>query len=242
MGIRFACHVCERRLNIKKELAGKRGICPVCAARIRIPLADTDKSTPVDEKPLPAAATQSAAASSPNTSEAQQPVSSPAETPPEPSAMPDGESDSLDFLTEEGEATWYVRPPSGGQYGPATSEVLKQWIEEGRVAATALLWREGWPQWRDASEALPEYAGKLPESRNGSPNFGQTSRAVVDPVETPPQPGSASSSQLRGDSKLGSIRGSRSNRRIKLIAVLVAIVLALALTFVVLSMLGLLVD
>jgi hypothetical protein len=168
MGIRFACHVCQRRLNIKRELAGRRGICPVCAARIRIPLSDAEWSTPVDE-------TQSGRASHPRRVRASgdvAPMESGENRSPDQRASAGVATDSewasdrgdTDFAAGASQATWYVRPPSGGQYGPATTELLRQWIEEGRVSATALLWREGWPQWRDAREALPEYADRLPDS------------------------------------------------------------------------------
>ena len=48
MGIRFACHVCGKQLNIKRDLAGKRGVCPKCQSRFRIPLENTVQSTPVE--------------------------------------------------------------------------------------------------------------------------------------------------------------------------------------------------
>ncbi|XZE46836.1 GYF domain-containing protein [Pirellulaceae bacterium SH467] len=53
-------------------------------------------------------------------------------------------------------ARWYVRPPSGGEYGPASEELLTVWIEEKRVTADSLLWREGQPQWLTAEQLLPE--------------------------------------------------------------------------------------
>jgi hypothetical protein len=150
MGVRFACHVCNKRLNIKRELAGKRGVCPACSAKFRIPMEDTEHSTPVEAV-------------------RRQAVESPAMTDrsadnPAPREWIDEQADTSSPEEKTGEDTWYVRPPSGGQYGPASSEMLKQWVAEGRVAATALLWRDGWPQWRDASQVLPELAGQLPEN------------------------------------------------------------------------------
>ncbi len=50
---------------------------------------------------------------------------------------------------------WYVRPASGGQYGPAAPDVLRAWIAEGRVGPDALVWREGWREWQAAGEVLP---------------------------------------------------------------------------------------
>ncbi len=37
MGIRFTCPDCTKRLNVKAFLAGKRGICPHCGAKVEIP-------------------------------------------------------------------------------------------------------------------------------------------------------------------------------------------------------------
>jgi hypothetical protein len=50
---------------------------------------------------------------------------------------------------------WYVRPPSGGQYGPAHGDVLRKWISEGRVSADSMVWREGWNGWRGGGEVFP---------------------------------------------------------------------------------------
>lgn len=40
MGIRFSCPACGRSLNVKAELAGKRGRCPHCQGKIVIPSDD----------------------------------------------------------------------------------------------------------------------------------------------------------------------------------------------------------
>lgn len=40
MGIRFQCPGCQRSLNVKTYLAGKRGICPKCSERFTIPESD----------------------------------------------------------------------------------------------------------------------------------------------------------------------------------------------------------
>jgi hypothetical protein len=57
------------------------------------------------------------------------------------------------------DSRWYVRPPSGGQYGPATTQMLMDWIAEKRVTADALLWREGLDSWLSARELVPESFG-----------------------------------------------------------------------------------
>lgn len=52
------------------------------------------------------------------------------------------------------DATWYVRPPSGGQFGPVATDVFDQWVAEGRVSADSWVWRSGWPDWKSGREAL----------------------------------------------------------------------------------------
>ena len=37
MGIKFRCRECDKKLHVKTFLAGKRGVCPRCGAKIRIP-------------------------------------------------------------------------------------------------------------------------------------------------------------------------------------------------------------
>jgi hypothetical protein len=67
----------------------------------------------------------------------------------------------VDPIDEAPHAVWYVRPPSGGQFGPATADVMRSWITEGRVTADSLVWREGWPEWKPAGPLFP----RLPEAR-----------------------------------------------------------------------------
>ena len=51
MGIRFQCQHCQRPLNLKSDLAGRKGICPHCNGRFRIPLKSTSNS-PSDDSQL----------------------------------------------------------------------------------------------------------------------------------------------------------------------------------------------
>jgi hypothetical protein len=229
MGIRFACHVCEQKLNIKSDLAGRRGICPSCSGRFRIPLQDAERSAPIEEDP-----TEQESSSKEIDTDVQQ-FQSPPEAVPESSTPPPNlngpASEPTTILDHDDEGTWYVRPPSGGQYGPATTELLKQWIGEGRVAATSLLWREGWPQWRDASESLPELVAKLPD--NNTATTPQLPSTVNPPAIAESKVSQASSatktSKLAGNADVGTNRRKRSNQRIYTIgflSVLVALLIA----------------
>jgi len=73
--------------------------------------------------------------------------------------MTGGDAAGSDPLAEAPNAVWYIRPPSGGQFGPASRDVMKAWIAEGRVAPDALVWREGWRDWREAGAVFPHLGG-----------------------------------------------------------------------------------
>lgn len=64
----------------------------------------------------------------------------------------------------EPDVVWYVRPPAGGQYGPAAPEVVRTWLAEGRITPDSFVWREGWRDWKEARDVFPEMLLKaLPE-------------------------------------------------------------------------------
>lgn len=85
----------------------------------------------------------------------------------EPVAMPASLLPLLD-------ARWFVRPPGGNQYGPATTQMLLDWIAEKRVTADALLWRDGLDTWFSARELIPEPFG------------GESNASTKSPQDIPP--------------------------------------------------------
>jgi hypothetical protein len=272
MGVRFACHVCNKQLNIKRELAGRRGVCPQCQSRIRIPMEDTAQSSPVDDVRIiqsnaansaGRAASQEAEGSTGNgggaavMAESQRVSKTAVSTPAAPATRvsngapvvtdhhvtdrhagqtldvqnPSGQAGNVQqvaagsILDEEPDATWYVRPPSGGQYGPASTVELQEWITQGRVAASALLWRDGWPQWRDASDALPEMSASLPGVTGaGGPEMTSTVTPGIQlKAGGKETAGAHSAVPLSGSTGIGAERRSRTMRRISMISILVAI-------------------
>jgi hypothetical protein len=56
---------------------------------------------------------------------------------------------------------WYVRPASGGQLGPAPSDILRHWLAKGRVKADSFVWRDGWSDWQLAGNVFPQFASSL---------------------------------------------------------------------------------
>ncbi len=116
---------------------------------------------------------------------------------------------------DDAEALWYVRPPAGGQYGPASGEVMRSWIEEHRITPSTLVWRQGWSQWRSAHEALPGLIPlPTPERTEAQPAAAPTASeapAVTEPVI------------LFGQAGIGQERSVRSQRRRTMIILLASL-------------------
>ncbi len=181
MGIRFLCPN-GHKLNVKAFLAGKKAVCPKCGEKVLVPeqseLGTAGKRTspqaryPQAAIPQPIAVTASAPGGAvtaapvyerplsvqPNL-QPMQPAFAPQPTLSLPSAPP--ACAAVDPITEAPTAVWYVRPPSGGQFGPASGDIMRGWLAEGRVTADSLVWRAGWPDWRSAASTFPQLFGGM---------------------------------------------------------------------------------
>ncbi len=82
-------------------------------------------------------------------------TSQPTNAPPPPQAQ----NAQPQAIVEAPGANWYVRPPAGGQYGPAPADIFCEWLTENRVTRDSLVWRDGWPQWLVAGDVFPDYFG-----------------------------------------------------------------------------------
>jgi hypothetical protein len=51
---------------------------------------------------------------------------------------------------------WYVHLPTGQRWGPANTDNISQWMQQGHIPATALIWRDGWLEWKLAADAFSE--------------------------------------------------------------------------------------
>lgn len=163
MGIKFHCPN-GHKLNVKSFLAGKRGVCPKCGSKFRIPAASGPAADveEFDEADIAheAAATGNGSgvvveAASVRQLVAPSGVSSAANE--SAGAAVDAATGTVDDpIAEQPTAIWYVRPPTGGQYGPARGDVMRQWLTEGRVSSDSLVWREGWTDWQTAGKLFPQ--------------------------------------------------------------------------------------
>jgi len=154
MGIRFQCPN-GHHLHVKSFLAGKRAICPDCGIKVLIPNSLEDKVPEEPADPVVHIAThgsQKTLANSESTATLPQKTTATVEATGAP--PPIGPTSHQGPNPASSEAVWYVRSPAGDQYGPAPGEVFRKWLDEGRVTADCLVWREDWEEWRSASDLV----------------------------------------------------------------------------------------
>jgi hypothetical protein len=184
MGIKFLCPN-GHKLNVKSFLSGQRAICPKCGARLLVPTpeeaaaarAASGLMTAVSAGPLPAGGDTDVDLASPGTlsgSDSTTPTDSSAAPP-----APVRRASAVDAIAEAPEAVWYVRPATGGQFGPAAAEVMRGWLNEGRVGASSLVWRAGWPEWRAAAAVFPQLGGLAVPT----PNIQGATTASIPPIQ-----------------------------------------------------------
>ena len=195
MGIRFYCPN-GHKLNVKDFQAGKRGICPYCEVRFRIP---RESQIPRRNKhrQVPALGPAIEHAANPFTGGAQNPSSKLATE-----VVSSAGNGATEKAPNPG-ASWYVRPPSGGQFGPAEGSVFLNWIDEGRVSCDTLVWREGWQEWQSAGAVFPGL-GAAAKKTVANPN---------EPPDPPTSVHSADSETERSGANGSASDGRPSSRR-----------------------------
>jgi hypothetical protein len=162
MGIRFHCPN-GHKLNVKSELAGKRAICPDCGAKLVVPVAGAAAS----ESSIHHGAAAGRAHAADGAGESRV-IAAPApsvvlRSPVSPAVQ---SSEATPRPATSGKArsavVWYIRPASGGQFGPIDDNELCAWIADGRVVADTYVWRVGWPDWMKAGDAPDDLPASLP--------------------------------------------------------------------------------
>ena len=225
MGLKFLCHLCQQPIHIKDSFAGKRGKCPHCGSSIRIPADGESHSLPITAKSTSTLSETSAASSAAAALPAAEVAAKPASFELQPTAA-NADSATINsnaianankmpqVIAEALNAAWYVRPPSGGQYGPAVGAVFWDWLNEKRVGENSLVWREGWAAWQPAKEAFPEFFKSAPVPPKVAPL--PLAATVPNPVRSSdgaPSPKSGSNSALPLDPTMETRRTVQVRRR-----------------------------
>ena len=111
--------------------------------------------------------------------------------------------------------------------------MFREWITEGRVAATALVWRDGWAEWREAIEVLPELSGRS-ESARGGPElnlvFGDSGAARPQnsaPIDNYSGGAATTTTEVHGNRQIGAIKRKRFLQRAVTITVLSLVAIGL---------------
>lgn len=189
MGIRCYCPN-GHKLNVKSEQAGLVGICPKCGARFQIPLESTRVSHSHQDENAPLVQGSAQAAPFPNSPESpNQPSSSETEITPfpqdagaAPSPAP-ADTPAAPELSDDGTETWYIQGGDGREYGPVSFSVIQSWIAEHRVAAATLVWKKGWPDWKEARQVFSEFSAAPPPPPAADSRPGQTNRPAVPQID-----------------------------------------------------------
>jgi hypothetical protein len=163
------------RVKVKDALAGKKGICPTCGARFRIPLASVEPPAPAaaggEAAPLPLAAIVSLEAATAERLPRAVPLGSAAaavhddffdaDHDEQPAAERPAPIPTLHpLIAERPDLVWCHAEPGGTASEPLGAEAMQAWLSSGRPAAGALVWRADWAEWRPLAAAFPEHAGR----------------------------------------------------------------------------------
>lgn len=221
------------------------------AATSQAPVGTTSRSvahavgTAVSTKPAPSPFAKTPSTKTPSTKTAvpqtasRNPASQPT-TQPTAKAAPANRQPAPD-ATPTAEPHWHVRPPSGGEYGPASEELIRTWISEYRVTPSSQLKRSDWKEWRAASEVFPDLLPKsthtsTPATPSAQPAAIVASVPAPKPNSTTPSIDQASAhvpsdlvvnEPLIGDAKIGQKRMAKLRRRTTLVIALGIITLLL---------------
>lgn len=121
------------------------------------------------------------------------------------------------------EVVWYVRSATGEQFGPAGSTAMREWIEQGRVAADSWTWRTGWEDWQPGTAAIAEINATNPTAPPVEP-AAALGAAAITPVDstTDATSGTSSAAEAR---RLAREKKKKRNKIITIVLAVLTLVL-----------------
>jgi len=141
------------RVKVKDALAGRKGVCPDCHSRFRIPLEScpipTARVLSLDAAwaetlpratilPADHAFSQGAFSKGGFSKESREPALHPA-------------------IAEKPGAEWRVAIPGGEPSTPLTGSDMQAWLAAGRATGGEVVWRSEWPDWVSIRLVFPEF-------------------------------------------------------------------------------------
>jgi hypothetical protein len=159
------------RVKVKAHLAGRKGICPTCGARFRIPLTSAFAPGSVSPPaPLPAARLVSLDAALAADLPRVVPLSVDA---PQATAVDPALADEVHvecephepsapahpLIAERPDLAWCLAVAGGKASDPLAAPAMQAWLESGAATGNELVWRADWADWRPIGTAFPEYFG-----------------------------------------------------------------------------------
>ncbi len=150
MGVRYTCPICEKVIQLNPARQARLRACPHCRTLVKTIAAEGRRAeTQVNFRhKTPESQYEAKASSSGGIATCTMAASEPmVESQSCANALPA-------ILTEKPDAQWFVRAPQGGHYGPASNELMFDWIADGRVGLRSLVWRNDWKDWLPASRVF----------------------------------------------------------------------------------------
>ena len=142
------------RVKVKDHLAGKKGICPSCGERFRIPQSNG----------TPAVNSQNHAPSGLPIADVVSLDPTPAASLPpalllagEDIAKAGGRITIPPAIAEAFTASWCIAVPGGQPSASMSGSALLEWLTSGTVTGGELVWRSDWSDWRPVAEVFPDH-------------------------------------------------------------------------------------
>ena len=109
---------------------------------------------------------------------------------------------AMTVLAEKPSAVWYLHQ-GDSQRGPYLVDSIQGFLQESRIDADTMFWREDWPDWREAPDVFPTLF----------PNESSSSAATTSPGPLVAAAGTVSSPASRSASgvKIGDLLGGTGN-------------------------------
>jgi hypothetical protein len=170
------------RVKVKDELGGRKGICPKCQVRFRIPpvgtalpvarvvsldaavaarlpraevlgSADLLRATGMASKP--AAAGDDTESDGAGFDELPAEAFEPLDV--DPPAAAAGPGTLHPAIAERPDLTWCVAVPGGQPSPPYDGAALQRWLEAGSATGSEVVWRADWAQWVPIRSVFPQF-------------------------------------------------------------------------------------